>query len=182
MNFAPYAPGCPAAALIAVLAALAGCALAPVTTAGIPAALDPGAQARLLMTVAAQGVQIYECRAGTAGAAPAWAFVAPEAQLADERGRPLGTHGAGPHWTALDGSRVLGTVRARADAPRPGAIPWLLLEARSSGAPGRFSAVSRIQRVGTEGGVAPADGCGPQTLGRVRQVPYRADYRLFTDA
>ena len=28
-----------------------------------------------LITLAAQGVQVYECRSGTTGAAPAWAFV-----------------------------------------------------------------------------------------------------------
>lgn len=166
----------------AVTAALVGCALAPATTVDVPATLDPGARARLLMTASAHGVQVYECRAGAPGTAPAWTFVAPEAQLTDERGQPLGTHGPGPHWTALDGSRVLGTVRARADAPRPGAIAWLLLDTVGSGTPGRFSAVSHIQRVATEGGVAPADGCGPQTLGRLRQVPYRAAYRLFAGA
>jgi hypothetical protein len=42
--------------------------------------------------------------------------------------------------------------------------------------------VSRIQRIDTVGGVAPADGCSPQTLGQLRQVPYRAAYRLFVGA
>jgi hypothetical protein len=156
--------------------ALAGCAApAPID---VPPALDPGAGQRLLTTLAAQGVQIYECRSA-AGAAPAWAFVAPQATLADERGRAAGTHGAGPHWTATDGSRVEGRVQARADAPRPDAIPWLLLATHSTGGAGAFSGVTRIQRVRTEGGLAPAAGCSASSLGHQVRVPYRADYRLF---
>ena len=32
----------------------------------------------------------------------------------------------------------------------------------------------------TDGGVAPAQGCDATRLGQRAQVPYRADYRLFT--
>ncbi|MFO1327805.1 MAG: DUF3455 domain-containing protein [Rubrivivax sp.] len=142
-------------------------------------ALDPGLDQRPLTTVAARGVQIYECRVASAGAAPAWAFVAPDAELLDRQGRSVGTHGAGPHWTARDGSRVDGRVAARRDAPQPGAIPWLLLHTRSNGTDGVWSRVTAIQRLHTEGGVAPAQGCDAARLGQRAQVPYRADYRLF---
>jgi hypothetical protein len=82
----------------------------------------------------------------------------------------------------LDGSRVVGSLRARADAPASGAIPWLLLSTQSTGAPGVLSAVSFIQRVNTEGGMAPAEGCGAASIGRQTRVGYRADYRLFVPA
>lgn len=158
--------------------ALAACAATPSVT--VPTALEPGFDQRLAMVVAATGVQVYECRAANAGAAPQWAFVAPEAQLFDAQGRTIGSHGAGPHWTARDGSRLQGTVKARADAPSAGAIPWLLLATQSSGPRGSFSDVTHIQRVSTRGGVAPAGGC--DVPGSVTRVPYTADYRLFRAA
>jgi hypothetical protein len=166
----------------AFAALLAACAVLPPDAGEVPVALQAGDGHRVLATLSAHGVQIYECRAATAGAAPAWAFVAPEATLTDRLGRRVGDHGAGPSWTADDGSRIVGSVRARADAPRPSAIPWLLLSARSTGAPGRLSPVTLVQRLHTEGGLAPADGCDVQSLGRQARVPYRADYRLFEPA
>lgn len=167
---------------LASLAALAACAGAPAAVEPVPAALDPGRSVRALTTVSATGVQIYECRGASASTAPAWVFVAPEAQLFDERGRSMGSHGAGPYWMGLDGSRVVGSVQARADAPAGGAIPWLLLSTQSTGAPGVLSAVSFIQRVNTEGGIAPAEGCNAASIGRQTRVGYRADYRLFVPA
>ncbi len=164
------------------LAALAACASAPAPHPKVPAALEPGGSVRTLATISATGVQIYECRSASGTTAAAWAFVAPEAQLFDERGRSMGSHGAGPYWLGLDGSRVVGSVQARADAPASGAIPWLLLTTQSVGAPGVLSAVRFIQRVNTEGGIAPANGCDAQSIGRQVRVGYRADYRLFVPA
>ena len=134
-----------------------------------------------LMTLAAQGVQLYECRAA-AGAAPVWAFVAPEADLFDAGGRRIGRHGAGPSWIHDDGSGFVGTVRTRADAPRPDAIPWLLLAAAPKGPDGAFSGVSSVQRIHTVGGLPPSDGCAAATLGRRVGMAYRADYVLFVPA
>ncbi len=147
------------------------------TLEAIPDALQPGPGASLAMVVPAKGVQRYECRAGKgAGEAPAWAFVAPDADLFDARGRRIGRHGAGPHWQADDGSRIAGTVKARAEAPDAGNIPWLLLSATSTGPAGSFSAVTSIQRVNTVGGLAPPKPC---TVGEQASVPYSADYRFF---
>jgi hypothetical protein len=156
---------------------LAACAAVP--PPNLPPQLDPGPQARLASTLAAVGVQIYECRAATAGGAPQWTFVAPEARLFDSGGRFTGSHGAGPHWLADDGSRVQGRVTARADAPLPGAIPWLLLATTSEAPQGRFGGVTHIQRVRTQGGAAPAAGCDTTTIGAQSRVAYTADYRLF---
>jgi hypothetical protein len=105
-------------------------------------------------------------------------FVAPEAELFDRAGKKIGRHYAGPHWESADGSRIVGAVKERADAPAAGAIPWLLLSARSVGSEGAFSKVTSIQRVATQGGVAPAGDCA-QAGARAR-VPYTADYYFFT--
>ena len=157
---------------LAILAALAaaGCASQPATT-DVPPTLRPGPSEVLTMVVAAEGVQIYECRDSK------WAFVAPQAGLFDGNGKLVGRHYAGPHWEALDGSRIVASVKSRADAPEADAIPWLLLSAKSVGGEGAFSKVTSVQRVSTHGGVAPAGGCAE--AGERARVAYSADYYFF---
>lgn len=146
----------------------AGCA----STVPVPDSLKPGANESLALIVPAKGVQIYECRASK------WVFVAPEAELFDRAGKKIGVHYAGPHWEAADGSKIVGAVKARADAPQAGSIPWLLLGTKSVGADGAFSKVTSIQRVSTSGGVAPAGGCAE--AGAQARIDYTADYYFFT--
>ncbi len=88
-------------------------------------------------------------------------------------------HGAGPHWQAADGSRIVGKVVQRADAPTPSAIAWLLLATQSAGPNGSFSDITSIQRVNTVGGIAPANGCGPATAGTSVRIDYTADYHFY---
>jgi hypothetical protein len=156
------------------LLALAACASAP----AVPPGLVPAGETTV-GRVAARGVQIYECRAKAGATGAEWAFVGPEAELLDASGAPVGKHYAGPHWEDRDGSKIVGTVKARADAPAAGAVPWLLLTTRSVGGSGRLAKVTSIQRVNTVGGVAPTGGCDAGTLGRSARVPYTADYVLF---
>ena len=167
--------------LLALL--LGGCAglQSPMPVAKVPDQLKPGANESLAMIVPAKGVRIYECRAkkDQAGAYE-WAFVAPEADLFDGRGDRIGRHYAGPHWESTDGSKVLGTVKERADAPVADAIPWLLLAAKSVGPAGAFSRVTSIQRVNTAGGAAPKAGCSQAAAGALARIAYTADYYFFT--
>jgi hypothetical protein len=109
-----------------------------------------------------------------------WAFVAPEADLFDGRGRKVGRHYAGPHWEAVDGSKILGMVRERVDAPVAGAIPWLLLTAKSVGPDGAFSRITSVQRVNTRGGAPPTTDCSQATAGTPARIEYTADYDFFT--
>lgn len=44
----------------------------------------------------------------------------PEAGLFDASGRQIGWHYAGPQWEAADGSRAIGALKSRADAPKGG--------------------------------------------------------------
>jgi hypothetical protein len=155
-------------AIIALAFIAAGCA----STVQVPDSLKPGAGESLALIVPAKGVQIYECRAEK------WVFVAPDAELFDAAGKKIGSHYAGPHWEASDGSKIVGAVKARADAPSADAIPWLLLSAKSVGAAGAFSKVTSIQRVATTGGTAPAGGCSQN--GITARVAYTADYYFFT--
>jgi uncharacterized protein DUF3455 len=152
---------------------LSGCAVQ------VPANLQP-ANESLAQVVPAKGVQIYECRPRKEDGTLTWVFVAPQADLFDRRGNKIGTHYAGPAWEAADGSKVVGAVKARADAPQAGAIPWLLLSTKSVAGEGAFSKVSSIQRVSTTGGVAPAGACAE--AGATARVPYTADYYFFKGA
>jgi Protein of unknown function (DUF3455) len=155
-------------------------AAAATACSSIPSNLNPGPYESLAMTVPAKGVQIYECRANKEGGY-GWTFVAPEAELFDASGYvAIGKHYGGPHWEAADGSKIVGKVRERADAPAADAIAWLLLEAKSVGPEGSFSNISSIQRVNTSGGAAPKDGCSQATVGRPAHVPYTADYHFFS--
>jgi len=169
-------------ALAAPVFLVAACA-APATPppSDVPPALRTSASERLLTVLAAKGVQVYECRAkADKPGVVEWAFVAPQAELFDARGALVGKHYGGPSWEANDGSKLVGAVKARADAAEADAIPWLLLSTRSVGAAGAFAAVTSIQRVNTVGGAAPpADGCTTASLGKSERVGYTADYRLW---
>ena len=157
---------------------LAACA-APPMEPSVPSTLVPVGEQRV-DRVAATGVQIYQCRATPGKPAAEWVFVAPEAQLLDTQGQAAGKHYAGPHWEALDGSKIVGSLKAREDAPQAGAIPWLLLSTRSVGGAGRFAKVTGVQRINTSGGVAPSQACDSNRLGATERVPYTADYVMYS--
>jgi hypothetical protein len=156
---------------------LAACGMT--STVEVPKKLEPAADEAPTLVARARGVQIYECRTKAGSTDMEWAFVAPEAYLLDTRGRVIGHHGAGPVWEMDDGSVVRGKVKERADAPIAGAIPWLLLTAKSEGTIGEISRVTSIQRVNTVGGVAPTGGCDKSRVGTPIRVAYTADYVFF---
>ena len=160
---------------------VAGCNSLP-PSATVPDNLKPDAGLVMLTTWAARGAQLYDCRATTDNPrATEWVFVAPEADLFDSRGVAAGKHYTGPHWEGLDGSKIVGEVKARAESPRPGAIQWLLMSAKSVGPAGALAGVTGVQRISTTGGVAPPAGdCTEQSLGQRARVPYSADYVFLT--
>ena len=176
-------PSKAAAALLAVFLVvlfLAACASVQPAT-DVPENLKPSANESLATIAAAKGVQIYECRASKDRAGEyEWMFIAPEAELFDASGtKKIGKHYAGPHWEAADGSRIVGVTKERADAPREGSIPWLLLAAKSDGPEGSFSKVTSVQRLHTVGGVAPRGGCFEAEKGTQLRIGYTADYYFF---
>ena len=173
----------PLTTCLALILLVAACASPPAPTpiVRVPEKLQPAANESLATIVSARGVQIYECRSRKQpDGGFEWAFAAPEADLFDARGSRIGRHYAGPHWEAVDGSKIVGTVKERADAPLADAIPWLLLTAKSVGPEGSFSKVTSIQRVNTVGGVVPTTGCSEATAGTAARISYTADYYFFT--
>lgn len=174
-----------ALSVLSAASILAACAGNPSRVVEVPSAIAAAAHQTLTMTVAATGVQIYECSVANGKPQPQWTFVAPEATLFDQDGHAVGQHGAGPHWTFEDGTRLTARVAAHAEAPQSGAIPWLLLDSRTTSPNGplnRFNDVRSIQRINTRGGAAPSDGCRPQDVGSRVRVPYSADYLFYGGA
>lgn len=168
--------------ILAAIAATPAVGAQPDATA-IPDTLKVPSGHVLLFKTLATGTQIYTCaaRADDPGAF-AWTFKAPDAALWNDDGEQLGTHYAGPVWEGNDGSTVLGEVVSRADAPAAGAIPWLLLKAKSNDGRGIFSNMTYIQRLDTVGGVVPAEGCDQSIAGVERAVPYTAVYAFYYGA
>jgi hypothetical protein len=154
----------------------------PSCPATVPAALNPPADATLAASFGAQGVQVYVCAAPAAGGAPAWTLKAPHAVLS-QGNEVAAIHFAGPTWQAVDGSSL--TAAKVAADPGPDAkkaVPWLLLKASGNTGTGLFGDVTFVQRLATEGGVAPAGGCDAAHLNAQVLVPYRADYFFYHPA
>jgi opacity protein-like surface antigen len=156
-------------------ASLAALGLFPLSAAQaeIPAAIaTPGET--LVATLHAQGAQIYECKADTAGKL-AWQFREPVAALI-ENGRTIGRHYAGPNWELDDGSVVTAKVAGRAPGATAQDIPLLKLEVTARRGSGRLADISTVQRLNTKGGVA--DGSCAKA-GALLSVPYSADYAFY---
>jgi hypothetical protein len=124
-----------------------------------------------------KGVQIYTCKA--VNGAYAWSLKAPDASLLDAKGQVIGKHFAGPSWQANDGSVVVGELLNASPAPNAGAIPWLVLHAKSHSGSGDMATVQYVVRTRTEGGVAPSSGCDAAHAGNEVRVPYNAVYLFF---
>ena len=169
--------------LIQVLAAsgmlLAGQYHQPQERPEVPENLKAPADEQVILAAHATGVQIYVCQAG-AEQKFGWVLKAPEAELADSTGKQVVHHSAGPTWKHVDGSEVKGKVLAKQDAPKGDAIPWLLLAAASHTGEGILSRVTSIQRIHTEGGLAPpANTCDGSASGKESRSAYAADYYFY---
>jgi Protein of unknown function (DUF3455) len=158
-----------------VLAFAIGCvvltALAATARAQIPDAIRASAGEAPMLTIHAEGAQIYECKADSTGKLT-WQFREPIAALIID-GKTVGRHFAGPNWELVDGSAVSGKVMGRAPAAAAKDIAWLKLEATSQRGTGQLTGVSSIQRINTKGGMV--EGACDQG-GAFLSVPYSADY------
>ena len=160
-------------------ALLAACTLAPSDRApDAPGDLQPPQGQVVYLEALATGVQVYEC-SQKADSTYEWAFKSPEASLTTRSGQYLGKHYAGPTWESTDGSSVVGEVKARDPGPISSAIPWLLLAAKANRGSGVFGSARSIQRVSTNGGLAPLEPCDATRLHAVARVPYTASYYFY---
>jgi len=120
----------------------------------------------------ATGVQIYRWND------TAWVQVSPSATLFSDEAEhhAVAIHYSGPTWEGLAGSKVVGAVLDKC-TPDANAIPWLVLSGVSDGEAGPFQGVTRIQRVNTTGGKAPAK--AGDNVGQVVSVPYTTEYFFY---
>jgi hypothetical protein len=146
----------------------------------IPEAIKAPPDRAVSVAARGVGVQIYECKAKKDDASAfEWTLKAPEADLLDANGKSIGKHYAGPTWESTDGSKVVGALKAKVDSPDPAAIPWLLLDVKSTDGQGVFAKTEAVQRLATEGGKAPKDGCNAADAGKETRVPYQATYYFY---
>jgi hypothetical protein len=164
---------------VVLVASAAGCASQIVEPPqDVPAPLQVPDSQKLIVKAHASGVQVYACTAAKPGQY-AWTLKGPEATLSDRLGARMGRHYAGPTWKALDGSMVVGKVKAHLDSPDPAAIPWLLLDASNNSGDGLFGQVESVLRLHTQGGKAPAEGCDAGHATTEARIPYQADYYFY---
>jgi hypothetical protein len=170
-----------ALAATASLAACAGMGAKPMySQAGLPDPVKVPAGHAVAMETVGAGDITYECRA-KAGVPDQfeWVFVGPDARLMDRRGKQVGRYFGPPAtWESMDGSKV--TATQVAVAPNgTGNIPYQLVKANPATGSGAMQGVSYIQRVATQGGVAPAMACGTGSVGQKQIVKYQADYIFY---
>jgi hypothetical protein len=150
----------------------------------VPDSIQAPAGEELILMARATGFQIYVCQPDANGK-PAWTLKAPNAELFDEQGKSIGKHFGGPTWQLNDGSQVTGKMAAKADAPDPKAIHWLLLTVTGHSGNGKLSGVTSIQRVNTVAGLAPeslapaATECTAQSGEVEFKSSYSADYYFY---
>lgn len=145
----------------------------------IPEAIQVPGGLQPLLTVGAIGSQIYTCQVTDDSKTFEWTLKAPEAVLLDQQGQRIGQHYGGPTWEMEDGSKVIGELQTRVDAPQSDDIPWLLLQVKSHEGDGVLSEVNWIQRVNTDGGKSPSGGCDHTHQNQEIRVDYSADYYFY---
>ncbi|HVF63938.1 MAG TPA: DUF3455 domain-containing protein [Casimicrobiaceae bacterium] len=144
----------------------------------VPAPVKPPAGQKAAMTWTGAGELTYECRAKADNPqAFEWVFVGPDAKLTDAQSKAaMGKYYAGPTWESTDGSKITGKQVAVAPAAA-GNIPFQLV--KTEGGSGAMKDVTYIQRINTQGGVAPSDACAAANKGAKKTVPYSADYVFY---
>ena len=157
--------------------------MAPFSQASLPAAVQVPAGHKVAMETVGTGDITYECRAKKDMASEfEWVFVGPDAKLWDRKGAQVGRYWGPPAtWENQDGSKVTATQVAVAPAGT-GNIPLQLVKANPAMGMGAMQGVSYIQRVATQGGVAPAMACAAGNAGQKQVVKYQADYILWKAA
>lgn len=172
------------ALLAAALVGLPSFAAIP-EPAGLTAQMRAGANEEPAFMLSGSGVHIYQCRVTANNATTnsaentfAWSFVAPDATLSDGERTTARLTSPNLIESSSDRGSVSGLVRSSQQAGNNN-LPWTLMRAQPIGDAGLFTGVTSIQRVNTNGGMAPATGCGADTVGSEARVAYSADYYFY---
>src|SRR3981189_3488757 len=149
---------------------LSGATVSAKAAEPVPAALAAPGET-VVLSVHAEGAQVYECKAGADGK-PMWSFREPIATLLVD-GKTVGRHYSGPNWEYSDGSAVAGKAAGNAPGATPNDIPWLKLEVVAHRGSGILTAATTVQRINTIGGKLEG-AC--DKAGAFKSAPYSADY------
>lgn len=144
---------------------------------GLPDAVKVPDGYKVVMETVGVGEITYQCRdKANAPGQSEWFFVGPKAVLNDRAGKAVGSYFGPPAtWQAKDGSKVTGTQLAVAPASKAD-LPYQLVKANPAEGQGAMISVSYIQRLATQGGVAPSTPCSAANKGEQQVVKYQADY------
>ena len=162
-------------------AILCACASSPTMTAftqaSLPDAVKVPAGHKVALETVGVGQITYECRAKKDMANQfEWVFVGPDAKLMGRDGKQVGKYFGPPAtWESADGSKITGAQVAVSPASA-GNIPLQLVKANPAMGNGAMTGVTYIQRVVTQGGVAPTSACATSNLTKKEIVNYQADY------
>ena len=162
---------------------MGGSPMATYSQSALPPTVQVPAGHTVAMETVGAGDITYECRARKDMAGQfEWVFVGPDAKLMDRKGMQVGRYFGPPAtWENKDGSKVTATQVAVAPAGA-GNIPLQLVKANPAMGMGAMQGVTYIQRVATQGGVAPAAACAAGNVGQKQVVKYQADYIFWRAA
>ena len=165
------------AATLSACASQSGMAPPAFSQAALPEAVKVPAGHSVKLETVGVGEITYECRTKKDMAGQfEWVFVGPDAALNDRSGKRIGKYYGPPAtWEAMDGSKVTGAQLAVSPASA-GSIPMQLVKANPALGAGAMQGVTYIQRVATQGGVAPSIACVASSMGQKQIVKYQADY------
>ena len=148
--------------------------------ANLPAVVQVPAGNKVAMETVGVGEITYACspKKDMAGQFE-WVFVGPLAKLNDRSGKQIGTYYGPPaSWENMDGSKLTG-AQVAVSPSSAGNIPLQLVKANPAMGTGAMMGVTYIQRVATQGGVAPAMVCDASNAGAKQVVKYQADYIFY---
>ena len=146
----------------------------------LPGAVQVPAGNKVAMETVGKGDITYECRdKANAPGQTEWVFVGPNAALNDRSGKQVGKYYGPPAtWESNDGSKLTATQLAVAPSG-PTSLPYQLVKANPAMGSGMMTGTTYIQRVATQGGVAPAIPCAAGNMGGKQIVKYQADYIFY---
>ena len=147
---------------------------------GLPALIQVATANSLVLETKASGTIEYQCsKEKDPLTTYKWTMVGPKAELTSKSGDKIGDYSGPPaRWTHKDGSFVTGSQVAVSPNGSKN-IPLQLVKADVSGGLGALTAISYVQRVNTQGGVAPAKKCSADNEGDKEEVDYEAEYRFW---
>lgn len=146
----------------------------------LPAAVQVPAGNKVAMETVGIGEITYQCNPKKDMADQfEWSFVGPDARLNERSGKQVGKYYGPPAtWESMDGSKLTGAQVAVAPNGT-GNIPHQLVKGNPAMGNGAMTGVTYIQRVSTQGGLAPATACAAGNAGAKQIVKYQADYIFY---